>query len=60
MARTLRELERADLILRLYAANEPRPVEADAAGTNALIVLNKVDLGEHPAWQAEDGFACRV
>jgi tRNA modification GTPase len=53
MARTRRELERADLVLRLYVANEPRPAQPLSTAENQLVVLNKIDLGEHPTWHAQ-------
>lgn len=50
--RTLRQVERADLVLHLYDASAPRPV-VEPSQRPALILLNKIDLGEHPDWQGE-------
>jgi tRNA modification GTPase len=55
MARTHRELERADLVLRLYAANEARPAVSLATAAKELVVVNKVDLGEHSTWCGQEG-----
>ncbi|MDD5351093.1 MAG: tRNA uridine-5-carboxymethylaminomethyl(34) synthesis GTPase MnmE [Chthoniobacteraceae bacterium] len=53
IARTLRHLERADLVLHIVDASQPRPGEAlDPA---RLLVLNKIDLGEHPSWAGAAG-----
>jgi len=49
IARTLRHLERADLVLHLADASLPPPPEPLPPGH--LLVLNKVDLGEHPGWR---------
>jgi len=62
MKRTRRELERADLALHVFDASQP-PLdetggliwEAFQAGGSALVVLNKIDLGEHPGWRAVEG-----
>lgn len=51
IARTLRHLERADLVLHVMDASLPRP-EGEPAG---LLVLNKTDLGEHPSWAGCNG-----
>lgn len=51
IARTLRHLERADLVLHVADASQP-PLEEPRPGR--LLVLNKCDLGEHPAWTGRD------
>jgi tRNA modification GTPase len=51
MERTRKHLESADLILRVVDASQP-PVEVDSANGSTLLVLNKIDLGIHPAWEA--------
>ncbi|HEV7403741.1 MAG TPA: tRNA uridine-5-carboxymethylaminomethyl(34) synthesis GTPase MnmE [Chthoniobacteraceae bacterium] len=45
--RTQRELVRAGLVLHVHDATQP-PEQTSPA--NHLVVLNKTDLGEHPAW----------
>jgi len=52
IARTLRHVERADLVLHLVDASRPATVVADP---DRLLVLNKTDLGEHSDWQNADG-----
>ena len=47
IARTLRHLERADLILHVVDASAQRGEEIDPSH---LLVLNKSDLGEHASW----------
>jgi tRNA modification GTPase len=51
--RTVRQIERADLLLEIADASQPRPAEAIFPSSSAkhLRVLNKSDLGEHPSWQ---------
>lgn len=59
MAHTRRTLARADLALRLVDGSQPPP-EAQVSTTDAslpplaeILVLNKADLGVHPAWAAQ-------
>ena len=47
IARTLQHLERADLVLHVVDASQPR---IEAVEPAHLLVLNKTDLGEHPSW----------
>ncbi len=49
--RTARQIDAADLLLEIFDASEPRPT-APTAPTAAkhLLILNKLDLGEHPSW----------
>ncbi len=49
--RTRQQVERADLILQVIDGSAA-PV---AAETGALLVLNKIDLGEHPDWNGIEG-----
>ncbi len=51
--RTVRQIEVADLLLEIADASCPKPSEAVLPATAAkrILVLNKVDLGEHPSWQ---------
>lgn len=65
IARTLRHLERADLILHVADASQP-PGEGGAPPPalppeRCLRVLNKIDLGEHPGWAGSPGvrLSCR-
>ena len=48
--RTHRALERADLVLHIFDASQPPINEAPAGAGKVLRILNKEDLGEHPAW----------
>lgn len=52
--RTHRQLERADLVLRVVDAShapdsDAHPAPAD--GLREILILNKCDLGAHPAWK---------
>jgi tRNA modification GTPase len=72
MARTRRQLQRADLVLQVFDASQPSlPLEAgffhdtpsfaegricgDASGCCTILVLNKIDLGQHETWSGRDG-----
>jgi tRNA modification GTPase len=50
--RTVRQIERADLLLEIADASQPRPTRAifPASEAKHLLVLNKSDLGEHHSW----------
>jgi tRNA modification GTPase len=50
--RTVRQIEAADLLLEIADASRPKPVDAvfPASAAKHLLVLNKIDLGEHPSW----------
>jgi tRNA modification GTPase len=50
--RTVRQIEAADLLLEVADASQPPPPAAEVPATRAqhLLVLNKIDLGEHPSW----------
>ena len=52
IARTLRHLERADLVLHVVDASQPC---AESIDPGRLLVLNKTDLGEHPSWAGAAG-----
>ena len=52
IARTLRHMERADLVLHVVDASQTRP---EALDPQHLLVLNKTDLGEHPSWAGHEG-----
>lgn len=60
IARTLQHLERADLVLHVVDASEPRGAEVPTEGKR-LLVLNKVDLGRHSTWEGATGveLSCR-
>jgi len=57
MERTLKSIERADLVLHLVDGSRPRSEVPWAAehGKEEILVLNKKDLGEDPAWKAIRG-----
>ena len=50
--RTVSQIEAADLVLEIADASQPRVAAAVAPAATArhLLVLNKLDLGEHPSW----------
>lgn len=54
MERTQRELERADLVLHVMDGSQALTSEPPKirSGAQVLRVLNKIDLGEHPSWEA--------
>ncbi|MBS0656817.1 MAG: tRNA uridine-5-carboxymethylaminomethyl(34) synthesis GTPase MnmE [Verrucomicrobia bacterium] len=64
IARTQRALAEADLALEVIDATLPPAADAVASteGAARLRVLNKVDLGEHPAWRGQPGLrvSCRT
>ncbi len=49
--RTRRQVERADLILHVVDAS----IASVTPENGALLVLNKIDLGEHPSWHPAAG-----
>jgi tRNA modification GTPase len=60
MARTLVQLDDADLILQVFDGQQPPPEAAATQDPRVLRVLNKVDLGVHPHWAMSDavGVSC--
>lgn len=58
IARTMRHVERADLVLHVVDASQAQSVKLES---EHLVVLNKVDLGEHADWQSCPGvrLSCR-
>jgi tRNA modification GTPase len=54
MARTLLQLEDADLVLQVFDAQNPPPAPLSLSDAKVLRILNKVDLGVHPDWAATD------
>jgi tRNA modification GTPase len=54
--RTVRQIEAADLLLEIVDGSMPKPVAEVIPATSArrLLVLNKLDLGEHPTWVGSD------
>jgi tRNA modification GTPase len=50
MARTLQQLEDADLILQIFDGQESPGDSVVPLDPRVLRVLNKLDLGEHPDW----------
>jgi tRNA modification GTPase len=59
--RTQRELERAGLVLLVHDATQP-PAGPSVASERAVEILNKTDLGEHPAWTGVEAvrLSCRT
>jgi len=61
IARTQQHLERADLVLQVVDASQPRAEELSAHSESdtqtppRLLILNKIDLGEHPSWAGCEG-----
>ena len=69
MERTRRQVERADLVLHVVDASKPGGMRSCASGGSAavpgvwdarervppIMVLNKVDLGEHANWRGVEG-----
>ena len=53
ISRTHRALERADLVLQIFDASQPPTGDTPPGPGTVLRILNKTDLGEHPAWSAE-------
>ena len=51
MERTRQQVERADLVLQVVAANAECGVRSAGLEPPPLLVLNKIDLGEHPIWR---------
>ncbi len=63
MERTLRQVERADLVLHVLDASEENSGANPPKGhATTVLVLNKSDLGEHASWQGVDGvrISCRT
>ena len=54
IARTGREIERADLMIEVVDATRPaadsKRVPSDIEAARRILVLNKADLGVHPSW----------
>ncbi len=58
MARTRRQVERADLVLHVVDASEGIAdcgLRIADLGARTLLVLNKSDLGEHACWRGVEG-----
>lgn len=55
--RTMRQIEDADLILEVFDASIQRSGNQgmDPGHAKHLLILNKIDLGEHPSWNEVDG-----
>ncbi len=53
--RTRQMLSRAALALRVVDASEPAGDAADVPAAHTIVVLNKCDLGVHPAWAGDAG-----
>jgi tRNA modification GTPase len=50
--RTVRQIEAADLLLEIADSSVPRPIEGilPESQVKRILILNKVDLEEHPSW----------
>ena len=61
MERTRQQVERADLVLRVEEANAERGMPNAECGARTLLVLNKIDLGEHASWREVEAvrISCR-
>jgi tRNA modification GTPase len=60
IARTEREVERADLVIEVVDATLPKPASTRVtvpATAAHLLILNKADLGIHADWQGSTGYA---
>ena len=58
MERTQRQIERADLVLRVFDASEGISdfrFQISDLEARTLLVLNKIDLGEHASWNGIEG-----
>jgi tRNA modification GTPase len=58
MKRTHRQIERADLVLHVVDASEPRGTPPSSLATDhgqEVLILNKCDLGEHASWGGVEG-----
>jgi tRNA modification GTPase len=58
MERTRRQVELADLVLHVVdasAANERNETHHEEWRAKSLLILNKVDLGEHESWRSVQG-----
>lgn len=62
MARTLKNVERADLVLHVFEADQPREALSLTPLAKEIRVLNKIDLGSHESWQNDDAvrISCRT
>lgn len=61
MRRSQELREQADLVLALFDANEEKPITPPSPchpHQHVLVLLNKIDQGEHPSWQ--DTLALRL
>ena len=54
MERTRRQVERADLVLHVEEAGAECRVPSAEGQARSLLILNKVDLGEHESWGGVD------
>lgn len=60
--RTRQQMERAGLVLHLFDAQAERPTDWPAPKEREILVLNKIDLGEHSSWAGVPGvrISCRA
>lgn len=60
--RTIKSVEAADLVLHVVDGSQPNGERSGAATLrNQLLIINKMDLGEHPDWKDVEGIriSCR-
>lgn len=57
MARARQRMAEADLVVELVDASEP---PGERFSESAMLVINKVDLGEHPSWVEQEGLRISV
>lgn len=51
IGRALREVGRADLVLRVFDASREKMNPQDPKTPREILILNKTDLGEHASWR---------
>jgi tRNA modification GTPase len=59
--RTRQQVAQADLVIEVVDSSLPRSGSTLAEHTRSVLLLNKADLGVHPAWQLANGvkFSCK-
>jgi len=54
MSRTMKSIERADLVLRVADGSMENLNRRHAEALSEILILNKIDLGEHESWSGMD------